>query len=63
MREVISCFRTGFATSSQYIFQMAFLLIANNVLMSMSGENGVAVFDMVQNASYLILYLYEGRCV
>ena len=59
-REVLSCLKTGMATSSQYIFQMAFLLIANNVLIRMAGENGVAVFDMVQNASYLILYLYEG---
>ena len=60
VREVLGCFRTGFATSSQYIFQMVFLLIANNVLMDLAGENGVAVFDMVQNASYLILYLYDG---
>lgn len=58
--EVFSCLKTGLATSSQYIFQMAFLLIANHVLIRMAGENGVAVFDMVQNASYLILYLYEG---
>ena len=60
LREVLSCFRTGFATSSQYIFQMLFLLICNNVLIRISGQNGLAVFDMVQNASYLILYLYEG---
>lgn len=60
MCQTFSCFKTGLATSSQYIFQMLFLLIANNVLIRMAGENGVAVFDMVQNASYLILYLYEG---
>lgn len=58
--QTFSCFKTGLATSSQHIFKMIFLLIANNVLMRMAGENGVAVFDMVQNASYLILYLYEG---
>lgn len=58
--EVFACFKTGAATSSQYIFQMVFLLIANNVLIRIAGEDGVAVFDMVQNASYLILYLYEG---
>lgn len=58
--EVVSCFQTGAATSSQYVFQMVFLLIANNVLIRMAGEEGVAVFDIVQNASYLILYLYEG---
>lgn len=60
IEEVTGCFRTGFATSSQYIFQMVFLLITNNALMNLAGENGVAVFDMIQNASYLILYLYDG---
>lgn len=59
-KQVLNCFRTGFATSSQYIFQMIFLLIANNVLMHRAGESGVAVFDMIQNASYLVLYLYDG---
>ena len=60
IREVCSCYRLGFATSSQYIFQMVFLLIANRMLMKMGGENGVAVFDLVQNTSFLILYLYDG---
>ncbi len=54
------CFKTGFSTSVQYIWQLLFLLIANHTLMYYSGENGVAVFDMVQNVSYLILYLYDG---
>ncbi len=57
---LLHCFRTGFSTSVQYIWQMLFLLIANHTLMYYSGENGVAVFDMVQNVSYLILYLYDG---
>ncbi len=60
VRQTFSCFKTGLATSSQHIFKMFFLLIANDVLMRMAGADGVAVFDMVQNASYLILYLYEG---
>lgn len=59
-REAVSCFQSGFSTSVQYVCQMIFLLIANNVLMYFSGEAGTAVFDMVQNASYLILYLYDG---
>lgn len=60
VREVCACFKTGFSTSVQYICQLAFLLVCNNVLMQSAGEEGVAVFDMLQNASYLILYLYEG---
>ncbi|MCD7956374.1 MAG: polysaccharide biosynthesis C-terminal domain-containing protein [Lachnospiraceae bacterium] len=55
-----SCFRTGFSSSAAYLFSMLFLLAANHLLMRMSGSVGVAVFDMVQNASYLILYLYDG---
>lgn len=57
---LLACFRTGFSTSVQYVWQMLFLLIVNHTLMYYSGENGVAVFDMVQNVSYLILYLYDG---
>lgn len=57
---VLSCLRDGMATSIQYLYQMIFFLICNNVLMRISGESGVAVFDLVQNTSYLILYLYEG---
>ena len=59
-KEVLFCFRNGVTVSSQYLFQMLFLLLANHALMRMAGENGVAVFDMVQNASYLVFYLYEG---
>lgn len=54
------CFRVGFASSVQYLFSMLFILIANNVLLRLSGSVGVAIFDMVQNASFLILYLYNG---
>lgn len=60
IREVWECFRTGFSTSVQYIWQLIFLLIMNHTLMYYSGEAGVAVFDIVQNVSYLILYLYDG---
>ena len=50
----------GFATSVQYLYQTVFFLICNNLLKRMSGEVGIAVFDIIQNTSYLILYLYEG---
>lgn len=60
MGVILSCMRDGMATSVQYLYQMIFFLICNNILIRMSGESGVAVFDLVQNTSYLILYLYEG---
>ena len=58
--EAVSCLRTGLSSSVQYIYQGIFLLIAARTLLACFGETGVAVFDMVQNASYLILYLYDA---
>ena len=55
-----SSMRAGMATSVQYLYQMIFFLVSNNLLMNLGGEMGVAAFDVLQNASYLILYLYEG---
>lgn len=62
IREAFSCFATGFSTSSQYLMQMLFFIIVNNTLLRMmnGSESGVAVFDMLQNASYLVLYLYDA---
>lgn len=59
-REALSCFKTGVSSSIQYAYQMAFLLIANHTLLRIAGGSGVAIFDMVQNASYLIMYLYDA---
>lgn len=55
-----ACFRAGFATSSQYLFSMVFLLTANRFLLWSTGSVGVAVFDVVQNVSFLIIWLYDG---
>ena len=60
MGEALTCLRSGFATSVQYLYQMLFFLLCNNLLIRLGGETGVAVFDVLQNTSYLILYLYEG---
>ena len=51
-------FRTGFSSSISYIYSLVYLLICNNLLMRMSGERGVAIFDVVQNISYFFIYLY-----
>lgn len=59
-RDALSCLRTGLSSSVQYIYQLVFLLIATRTLLACFGETGVAVFDMVQNASYLVLYLYDA---
>ena len=58
--DIFSCFRIGVATSVHYSYQMIFLLLVNNSLMRGIGETGVAVFNVLQNVSFLVMYLYEG---
>lgn len=60
MKEAFFQLRAGLATSVQYLYQMIFLLVCNNLLIRLGGETAVAVFDVIQNISYLILYLFEG---
>ncbi len=57
--ETLHSFRVGFSSSIEYLWQFLFLLLVNRSLMAYAGEEGVAVFDMVQNMSYLITYVYE----
>ena len=52
--------RAGLSSSVSYLYQMVFFIVCNNALVRIGGDLGVAVFDVIQNASYLLLYLYEG---
>lgn len=54
------CFVSGFATSGSYLCSMLFLLVSNRVLLARLGSAGVASFDVVQNVSFLVTYLYES---
>ena len=60
IKEILSCFRIGVSTSIQYLYQMIFFLLVNNILMRGIGEEGVAIFDVLLNVSFLITYLYDG---
>lgn len=57
---MFQCYRTGFSSSSQYIWQFLFFLIINNLLISRHGESGLAVFNVVLNISYLVVGLFDG---
>lgn len=57
---MLQCCRTGFSSSSQYIWQFLFFLVINNLLISEHGENGLAVFNVVLNISYLVVGLFDG---
>lgn len=57
---MLQCYRTGFSSSSQYIWQFLFFLVVNNLLISRHGESGLAVFNVVLNISYLVVGLFDG---
>ena len=57
---MLQCYRTGFSSSSQYIWQFIFFLVINNLLISRHGESGLAVFNVVLNISYLVVGLFDG---
>ncbi len=60
VKQAAGALRSGLATSVQYLYQMIFFLVCNNLLLRLGGEQAVAVFDVIQNTSYLLLYLFEG---
>lgn len=60
IKQVVSCFRTGFSTSVQNLFQFIFLLVVNRIMLSLGGGIYVAIFDVIYNASLVIIYLCEG---
>lgn len=52
--------RAGFSSSVSYFYLMVFVIVSNNVLIRMGGDSVVAVFDLIQNASYILLYMFDG---
>ncbi len=58
--QIFSCFGVGFSTSVQNLFQFVFLLVVNRVMLSLGGEAYVAVFDVVYNITFPLVYLCEG---
>ena len=58
--EVVRSFRTGFATSVQYVYQFITILVCNRLLMSISGELGVAVFGIVFNVALVAASVYDA---
>ena len=55
---VLRSFRMGFSSSVSYAYALVHIVICNNLLMRISGEQGVAVFDVIQNISYFFSYIY-----
>lgn len=53
-------FKTGFATSVQYVYQFVTVLVCNRLLMALSGELGVAVFGIVFNVALVASSVYDA---
>lgn len=53
-------FRTGFATSVQYVYQFITILVCNRLLMASGGELAVAVFGIVFNVSLVASSVYDA---
>ena len=58
IKVIFSVLKTGMASSLGYIGQFAALLIANNLLLRLGGDNALAQFNVVQNVSYVALAVY-----
>lgn len=57
---LLQSFKTGFATSIQYIYQFVTILVCNWLLMEVSGELGVAVFGIVFNVAMVAATVYDA---
>ena len=58
--EIADSLKIGASTSVQSGLQLIFLLAVNHVMIALGGEEEVAIFDVIYNASFFIVYLCEG---
>ncbi len=58
LKDIPSCFKIGAASNVSYIYSFIFIWLGNNAMMRLAGEEGVAVFDVIQNMNYLVIYLF-----
>ncbi len=58
-RDAVKPLRLGFATSSEYIFDALFTLVAIHLIMELDGPEGVAIFNIIENLSVFFIFLYE----
>lgn len=63
VKELAVSFRTGVASSVQYIFQFVTVIVANQLLMRTMGVIGVAVFDVLYNLSLFTACISDGMCL
>ncbi|MGN0319595.1 MAG: MATE family efflux transporter [Lachnospira sp.] len=57
---VLNSFKTGFATATQYLYRFVILLVFNRILFRISGESGVAIYDISENAVSLVIAVIDA---
>lgn len=58
IKTILSVLKTGMSSSFGYIGQFLALIIVNNLLLNLGGENALAQLNVVQNVSYVVFALY-----
>lgn len=53
-------YRTGVASCISHIYSLVFIWLGNNAVLRLAGEAGVAVFDIVQNMSNMMVYIFNA---
>ncbi len=53
-------FKSGFGIASAYIYQSISLIIFNNILLSVSGNSGLAIYNILFNVSLFAYAVFDG---
>ncbi|MBE6816706.1 MAG: hypothetical protein E7520_03260 [Ruminococcaceae bacterium] len=59
-KKILAALRTGMSSSFGYIGQFITLIVVNNLLLRIGGSGTLAVFNVVQDVSYVSLAIYTA---
>ena len=59
-KKILAALRTGMSSSFGYIGQFITLIVVNNLLLRIGGSGTLAVFNVVQDVSYVALAIYTA---
>ena len=57
-KDLAASFKLGASSNISSIYSFICLWLGNNAMMRLAGEDGVAIFDVMQNMTYLVIYIY-----
>ena len=59
LKQIIKPLRLGFATSAEYIFGAVLSLTFIHIMSGLSGAEGVAVYNIIQDISVVFVFIFE----